>query len=241
VTNRWFADNVQPVWEQKLLPLTAQMNPQRYLEIGVCEGQSMTWMLATHNAMLGTGVDPFVDPRGRKPEAFAAYKQRFLGNMQRLFDNQTLNAVIDGRIIPAEVLNAMHNRGTASESCEKASGYAIGRLRLHVGSSQDWLASMCHYGGNRDLFDLVYIDGDHECAPALVDMLLAWRLLKPGGIMLLDDCHRRWNVGRPKTQEATESFLKAMEDRYYIEFREPDNVNTPRMYGLRKRKNRGWL
>jgi predicted O-methyltransferase YrrM len=36
-------------------------------------------------------------------------------------------------------------------------------------------------------FDYIYVDGDHRPAPAAVDGLLAWQLLKPGGIMAWDD------------------------------------------------------
>jgi len=37
------------------------------------------------------------------------------------------------------------------------------------------------------LFDFIYVDGDHNAAGVLEDMVLSWRLLKPGGIMLVDD------------------------------------------------------
>jgi len=39
----------------------------------------------------------------------------------------------------------------------------------------------------KTLFDLIYIDGDHNAKAVLEDMVLSWRLLKIGGIMLVDD------------------------------------------------------
>jgi hypothetical protein len=36
-------------------------------------------------------------------------------------------------------------------------------------------------------FDFIYIDGDHNAKAVLEDMILSWRLLKIGGIMLVDD------------------------------------------------------
>ena len=36
-------------------------------------------------------------------------------------------------------------------------------------------------------FDFIYIDGDHTAEGVLRDALLAWRLLKPGGIIAFDD------------------------------------------------------
>jgi hypothetical protein len=42
--------------------------------------------------------------------------------------------------------------------------------------------------------DLIYIDASHISADVLEDMVLSWRLLKPGGLMILDDY--RWNGSR---------------------------------------------
>jgi hypothetical protein len=39
-------------------------------------------------------------------------------------------------------------------------------------------------------FDIVYIDGSHEKANVLVDAVLGWRVLKPGGLLIFDDY--RW-------------------------------------------------
>lgn len=36
-------------------------------------------------------------------------------------------------------------------------------------------------------FDAIYVDGSHRAADVLLDAMLAWRLLKPGGTMILDD------------------------------------------------------
>ena len=36
-------------------------------------------------------------------------------------------------------------------------------------------------------FDFIYIDGDHTAEGVLQDAVLAWRLLKPGGLMAFDD------------------------------------------------------
>lgn len=39
----------------------------------------------------------------------------------------------------------------------------------------------------RFVFDFIYVDGDHNASSVLTDLILAWRLLKVGGIMLIDD------------------------------------------------------
>lgn len=37
------------------------------------------------------------------------------------------------------------------------------------------------------VYDLIYVDGDHNACGLLEDLVLSWRLLKVGGIMLIDD------------------------------------------------------
>lgn len=38
-----------------------------------------------------------------------------------------------------------------------------------------------------EIFDLIYIDGDHSRLQVMIDSCLAWRLLIPGGVMIWDD------------------------------------------------------
>lgn len=38
-------------------------------------------------------------------------------------------------------------------------------------------------------FDFVFIDGDHSFSAAFIDVFYAHRMLKPGGVMVLDDVH----------------------------------------------------
>lgn len=38
-----------------------------------------------------------------------------------------------------------------------------------------------------ELFDFIYIDGSHQAPDVLADAVLAWKLLKLGGIMVFDD------------------------------------------------------
>ena len=40
---------------------------------------------------------------------------------------------------------------------------------------------------DRDRFDFIYIDGSHMAKDVLVDAVLAWDLLKPGGYIIFDD------------------------------------------------------
>jgi predicted O-methyltransferase YrrM len=44
-------------------------------------------------------------------------------------------------------------------------------------------------------FDAIYIDGGHDAGTVLLDGMLSWRLLKPGGILIFDDY--LWETERP--------------------------------------------
>ena len=57
-----------------------------------------------------------------------------------------------------------------------------GKLIKQKMYSEDYLMK------NRDKqFDFIYIDGDHMPQAFMLDALLSWELLKPGGVMAIDD------------------------------------------------------
>ena len=58
-------------------------------------------------------------------------------------------------------------------------------LKTHVGRSDTILSQMqVEY---KDYFDFIYIDGSHVAADVLCDAVLAFRLLRSGGVMCFDD------------------------------------------------------
>ncbi|MCK5017781.1 MAG: class I SAM-dependent methyltransferase [Candidatus Peribacteraceae bacterium] len=57
------------------------------------------------------------------------------------------------------------------------------KVKLHIGVSQRLLRGL---GGDAE-YDFVYVDGSHIASDVLEDTVLAFRLLKSGGIMILDD------------------------------------------------------
>lgn len=79
----------------------------------------------------------------------------------------------------------------------KASG-AKDRITLVKGFSGIELRKM-----ELDSIDIVYIDGAHTANAALEDMVLAWRLLKPGGLMIMDDYMWDGNEDTPDDRPLT--------------------------------------
>ncbi|OWK38609.1 class I SAM-dependent methyltransferase [Fimbriiglobus ruber] len=80
----------------------------------------------------------------------------------------------------------------------------------HVGRSQDVLRGM-----KGEPFDLVYVDGSHEAADVLADAVLAWPLLKVGGVLGFDDYG--WK-GMPEAVQrpamAVDAFLGCMKGKF---------------------------
>ena len=59
------------------------------------------------------------------------------------------------------------------------------KLRKIKGNSHRVMAKMLAEG--EPLFDLIYIDGSHLAADVFLDAALAYRLLRPGGVIIFDD------------------------------------------------------
>src|SRR5262249_19354407 len=58
------------------------------------------------------------------------------------------------------------------------------RVTKVVGWSHEALAELGVCG---ETFDVIYVDGDHRALGAYTDCVLAWPLLAPDGIMIIDD------------------------------------------------------
>jgi len=75
------------------------------------------------------------------------------------------------------------------------------------------LSRLAGYG----MVDLFYVDGNHTAPEMLEDILLAWRYLKNGGLMILDDYE--WHVPNNPLLEpkiAIDSFLAVFSGRYEL-------------------------
>jgi predicted O-methyltransferase YrrM len=79
------------------------------------------------------------------------------------------------------------------------------RLRKMVGTSIKALGSLREENA---VFDFIYVDGSHRRDDVMIDCLGAWRLLREGGVMLMDDY--TWKPDNPDAERvapAVDTFL----------------------------------
>ncbi len=70
------------------------------------------------------------------------------------------------------------------------------QTRIISGFSQTHLRKL-----DLESYDIIYIDGSHQVRDVLEDAILAWRLLKPGGLLIFDDYQLWWDrplLARPR-------------------------------------------
>lgn len=130
----------------------------RILEIGVYQGRSTCWILQNMLAQDGELVS--VDP----------------------FIEDEIDA-----FTPQPVDHSPHwNPDRRDLWCANTAEVVLPTqtLDLRVGRSYRMLAELIQQGQQ---FDFVYVDGNHAASTVLADCVMAFGLLRPGGIMLMDD------------------------------------------------------
>lgn len=89
------------------------------------------------------------------------------------------------------------------------------RVKYEIGISQLLLRKLPY---DKDFcFDFIYIDGSHIASDVLEDSILAFRLLKPGGIMVFDDYD--WDFfgdQRRHPRIAVDAFLSIYDGKYKL-------------------------
>lgn len=93
------------------------------------------------------------------------------------------------------------------------------KVYTHVGMSQVILRRYFNVGEtkDKDVFDFIYIDGSHRSAEVLEDTVLAWRLLKDGGVMVWDDYGlKRYSDSLMNPSVGIDAFLRVFEGKYQL-------------------------
>ena len=157
-TKNWFLNRNLSTFRELVLPAW-EGKPITYLELGVFEGMSMTWMLQhvlTHPDARGVGVDPWL-----------------------------MSTKISGEKMEQVMRRAHQNiepwTGVFRNKCTLIRGNSAEVLRLMLKNRYGYC------GIEKGSVDLCMVDGDHNELGVLDDCRLVWQLLKPGGWMLCDD------------------------------------------------------
>ncbi len=199
-SNDWFNQNAKIIWD-KLIP-TLKIN--KILEIGSYEGRSLCYLIE----LLGKDSDlevHAIDTWGGGEDQVS----------KRLASEVTMSEVEKRFILNTQIVieNSKHKID----------------LHVHKGSSDLELSKLLS-SGYRDYFDFIYVDGSHETTDTLLDATLAFRLLKKGGTMIIDDY--LWHVDtrdnyRPKL--AIDAFVN-------LHFHQLDiyQTNNAQMYILKR-------
>lgn len=78
-SNQWFARDVAQRWDAEL---AGAVQPGGvYLEVGVCEGASMLWVLDRLKPAKAYGVDPYRAPKPRLQAAYDVYRANAAANL----------------------------------------------------------------------------------------------------------------------------------------------------------------
>lgn len=140
--------------------LLTALKPQRIIEIGCYEGRSTSYLIE-HCA-------------GERPIELHCIDTWDGGEEFR-------KGAFGGRLVSDAEARFDHNVALA---CRRAAHEVL--LNKHKTSSNKGLVNILasgEFGG----YDLIYIDGSHQAADVLCDAVLAFELLRVGGLMIFDD------------------------------------------------------
>lgn len=163
-TNRWWETTAS--WFPKFVADTFYFgDPLKILEIGSYEGGSTIWFqrfLLSHPNSSLLSVDTWSD--ARDPQSYSPTGD--VGNQPTSLTQQRYLSNV----------KAVSN-GDKVTAVKSDSARALAALLSSQNGDDD----------DDPQFDFVYVDGSHRASEILIDVSLAWRLLKVGGLMLLDD------------------------------------------------------
>jgi len=110
-----------------------------------------------------------------------------------------LENVKDVNLVCVDSWDEIHYKGkNNSQNAEsKFDSNVNSRAKKVKSASLDFLVNQ--YCNPDNLWDVIYIDGDHEAKSVLEDFVLSWKLLKNNGIIVLDDY--KFNFDWDETQK----------------------------------------
>ena len=90
-------------------------------------------------------------------------------------------------------------------------------LWIDLLNTKEHLFSFFNESSQKNIFDVIYVDGSHHCNDVVVDAVKSFELLKIGGIMIFDDYLWQYyskDIDNPAA--AINVFLKLKQDSYKV-------------------------
>ncbi|PIA73247.1 hypothetical protein CDR19_10610 [Ectopseudomonas toyotomiensis] len=175
-----------------------QLNPARFLEIGSFEGRSACYII----------------------ESVASQKDielHCVDSWEGGIEHQPGGAApMDMSVIEQ---NFLHNIELAASTVEHNVN-----LTLHKSMSDLALAKLVAEGWS-GYFDMIYVDGSHQAPDVLSDAVLAFKLLKVGGVLIFDDY--LWYENLPYGKDILRSPKLAIDSFVNINYRKMDVIRAP--------------
>ncbi len=202
----WFAHLTAKLWSRFVVPrFKANAGPLNYIETGVADGMSMLFALENFGRPGGifVGVDPFWNSRGWHEGEGLAHEQRAVANLSKWFDIEVERSQDNNYYFSRNKVRP----DTRFPDCE---------LRCE--------SSLVYLPREQRQFDIAYVDANHEAPAALTDMINCWRILKLGGVMIVDDAERRYRGGMPAVAVALDAFENCFHGYFDVVFRHPKQV-----------------
>ena len=187
----WFTGNI-PTWRQ----VVDKNKPRKILEIGSFEGRSTVWMVEYCSIAAAGDIEIWcVDTWGGGIEH------------QKGGQIETDMSAVEGRF---------------DRNIEIAWGTTPHEAEIHKLKTFPNLAlAKLIADGQTEYFDLVYIDGSHQAPDVLMDAVMAFQVLKVGGLMIFDDY--LWSMDQPGKQDvlkmpkpATDAFMNIFQRKMSI-------------------------
>ena len=189
-----------PVWE----PLLAQLQARRMLEIGAFEGRSCCHLIERCGRERPVEIHCVDTWAGGVEHAAGTHAVGDMSDVERRFDR---NVAIAASRVPhrADVVK-------------------------HKMLSGDALIGLLAVPENAASFDLVYVDGSHQAPDVLQDAVLAFRLLRVGGLIVFDDY--LWSMEAQGSQDPLNMPKPAIDAFLNIYQRKVKIVRGPPLYQI---------
>lgn len=178
--------------------LMPRIRPTRVLEIGSYEGASACYLidtLAREQPIELHCVDTWAGGVEHQADGSAASD---MGAVERRF------------------------RANVDRACSRAAHPVT--LEIHKGLSDDVLPALLAKG-RRGGFDFVYVDGSHQAPDVLADAVLAFRLVRVGGVIAFDDY--LWSENLPYGRDPLRCPKPAVDAFVNLYFRKLTVISAP--------------